>query len=235
MQEGKKTHSEFHMVAAAAHDLKTPLTYIRGAASAVKTGAVPLDQQLQHLERIEQSAERMLHLIDGLIGTVQADQQKLLLEPVNAVDVIASAIADVLPYAEQLGHDIKLAYTRNLPLIISNRLGLRRIIYNLLDNAVRYSRDEKPILVRARRDAGMVRISVRDYGLGVKKRDLEQIFKLFGRATNPTQNVPGSSGLGLFIATELSASMNSELKARSLSKGTSFFIRIPSANQMQLF
>jgi signal transduction histidine kinase len=165
----------------------------------------------------------------------QADQISLPLEPVSVSDAIDLAVADIEPYAKELGFNIDVTLSKGLPPILSHRTSLRRVIFNLIDNAIKFTRDQKQVVIKARRDEDRVRISVRDYGIGVRKSDIEQIFKLFGRAGEPTHAIPGSSGLGLYVAKNLSQALMSDLKVRPLGVGTSFYIRVPVAHQLSLF
>lgn len=224
------------MVAAAAHDLKTPLTFIRGAAAELKKA--PADESemaKQQLLRIEQSAERLLALIDGVIGTAQSQQAQLPLEPVHVGDVVWGALDTIAPYANQLGFTLNVSLPRTLPPVLTNRQALQRIIYNLLDNAIKYTLDKYEVKITARRDQGSVRLNVRDYGIGVRRRDIEQIFSLFGTSSQPTQAVSGSSGLGLYIAHELSSAIHADIGANPKPIGSNFFVRLPVARQLSLF
>ena len=238
MPEGKLfDHRPLDLISAAAHDIKTPLVFIRGAASQLNEGHASPEEMARQLGRMEQSAGRLLNLIDSLIGSAQARQQELNLEPVQAEQVIHYALEDIKPYAGELGFDFNLKFSHKLPLILSHRLALRRVLFNLLDNAVKYTRDDskKTIDVSARRDKDRVRITVRDYGVGIRQEDLKQIWKLFGRAAEPAAVVPGSSGLGLYIASSLSRSLSAELDLTTQAKGTSFYLRLPVAHQLSLF
>ena len=236
MPEGKSPdQAALKLVSAAAHDIKTPLVFIRGAAAQLQHEPPEPEELARQLNRIEQSAGRLLSLVDSLIGSSQAAQQPLALEPVQAERAIYDALEDIGPYAQELGFKFNVYVSRHLPPILSNHLALKRILFNLLDNAVRYTQDKKEIDVRARRDSGRVRVTVRDYGVGVRRQDLEQIWQLFGQAAEPSTVVPGSSGLGLYIASNLSQSMAAELDLKPLSKGTKFYLRLPVANQLSLF
>lgn len=223
------------LISAAAHDIKTPLVFIRGAANQLGQNPTDTPEVVKQLRRIEQSAGRLLNLVDSLIGSAQAKQQELVLEPLHAERVIGQTLEDIEPYAHELGFEINLKLSRKLPPILSHRLALKRVLFNLLDNAVKYSGDRKQIDIKARRDQGHVRITIRDYGIGIRQEDVKTIWKLFGRAVEPTTAIPGSSGLGLYIAASLSQSLSAKLDLKSYSMGTSFFLRLPVANQLSLF
>lgn len=236
MPEGRELdQAALNLVSAAAHDLKTPLVFIRGAAAQLGSDQLSESQRVTQLNRIEQSAGRLLTLIDSLIGSAQAEQQQLALEPVQTEQVIYQALEDISPYAHELGFNFNVKLSRHLPPVLSHRSALRRILFNLLDNAIKYTQDRHDIDIQARRDRDHIRITVRDWGVGVRGSDLEQIWRLFGRAAAPSNAMPGSSGLGLYIASSLSRNLSAELNLKTLSKGTAFYLRLPVANQLSLF
>lgn len=238
MKEGSRPaagQNDLSILAAASHDLKTPLAFIRGAASELKSTPVDSAQNQAQIARIEQSAGRMLSLIDSIIGTAHSQQTQLPLEPVHIGDVVWTAVNDISPYANQLGFEFQVDFPRTLPPVLTNRLALRRIVFNLIDNAIKYTQDKYEVRISAHRDRGSVRLNVRDYGVGLHRRDLDQIFNLFGTSAQPTQALAGSSGLGLFIARELSTAIHADIGAKPLLKGSNFFVRLPVARQLSLF
>lgn len=236
MRNGEGKPQQLRLLAAAAHDLKTPLVFIKGAAAHWQNGNLTKAQQAELMRRVGFSAERMLKLIDSLIGGAQAEQAPLLLEPVSAGDVIWQAHQDIKSYADELGFNFDIRLARGLPTVLAHRLSLRRILFNLMDNALKYSREQRLVRIHAQRvDNGTVAISIRDYGIGVNQQDLKQIFSLYGRAAEPTNALPGSSGLGLFIASSLADATDARLSVRSHVKGTTFRVQLPIARQLSLF
>lgn len=233
---GDVKSQQLRLLAATAHDLKTPLTFIKGAASEWQKPGMSLAMQAELIRRVEHSADRLLKLIDSLIGGAMTEQLPLKLEPVGAGDVIAQAHQDIKAYAEELGFHFDIKLKHNLPPILSHRLSLRRILFNLMDNAIKYSQNKRRVEISAHRlNSERVAINIRDYGVGLNKTDLGQIFKLYGRAAEPTNAASGSSGLGLFIASQLADSLAAELSVRPNRIGTTFSIRLPVAHQLSLF
>lgn len=227
---------QLRLLAAAAHDLKTPLVFIKGAAQQWGSTGLNPAQRIELIRRVGQSADRMLKLIDSLIGSAQAEQTPLLLEPVAAGDVIWQAHQDIKPYADELGFDFHIRLARGLPPVLTHRLSLRRILFNLMDNAIKYSRRERRVNITAGKGADeQVIISVRDYGIGINQADMKQIFTLYGQAAEPTNALPGSSGLGLFIASTLAEAASAHLSVRPHKLGTTFRVDVPAARQLSLF
>lgn len=235
MPEGKP--QQLRLLVATAHDLKTPLVFIKSAANQWQRPGLNRSQQVELIRRVEHSADRLLKLIDSLIEGAMAEQMPLVLEPVSAGDVIWQAHQDIKPYAEELGFHFIIKLKRGLPPVLSHRLSLRRILFNLMDNAIKYSREKRRVEISAGRlNSEQVSINVRDYGVGLNKADMTRIFKLYGRAAEPTNAASGSSGLGLFIASQLAEALSAQLSVRpNRSSGTTFSVRLPVARQLSLF
>ena len=231
----QRISQDFNLLVSAAHDIKTPLSFIKNASSSLLGADMPEEYRRIHIERINIMSGRMLKMIDAVIGSAKARNHRLELEPVNAVDAIYQSYQDVCGYAASIGIDIHISHSRNLPLVYAHRLSLRRVLFNLMDNAIRYSTSRQPVIVSARQEKGRVRISVRDRGVGISKSDYKKIFTMFGSAAAPSVSIPNSSGLGLFIASELCRLMNGELSVSSSGAGSNFILRLPSARQLSLF
>jgi len=228
---------QLRLLAASAHDLKTPLIFIKGAAAQAGQAGLNAQQQRQLIKRIELSSDRLLKLIDAIIGSAQTSQTQLPLEPAHVSDVLWQAQADIEPYARELGFTFDIRIPRRLPPVLTHRLGLRRILFNLMDNAVKYGHNRPQAVIRAERESSgnFVRLSVRDYGVGLRPSDFKQIQALYAKAEQPTAAAPGSSGLGLLLSSQLADSLSAKLTFQPLAVGTSFSLRLPIARQLSLF
>jgi len=228
---------QLRLISAAAHDMKTPLTLISGIASVLQKNNLTKDQQTQYLERIMVSSDRLLGLVEGLIGATKVHdlQSSLPLEPISVGNVIESVTHELEPYAKASGQRLEVRRTHKLPLVLSNRQALYRVLFNLLDNAIKYSEKGQKVVVRARNDRDKIRVSVRDFGIGVRKRDLERLLSNFGSITEPNPAHAGSSGLGLYIAQQLSRATGATLAVKTLGRGSSFYVRLPVAKQLEMF
>lgn len=226
---------QLNLLASSAHDLKSPLIFIRGAAAQAQNPKLNQAQKDQLMRRVELSSDRLLKLIDSLIGTAQS-QAPLPLEPVHVSDIINQAHLDISDYANELGFEFHIRYSKRLPPVLTNRLGLRRILFNLMDNAVKYSQAKPQARIQAKRDGNdYIRLTVRDYGVGLRPSDLKAIQKLHTQAEQPSSALPGSSGLGLILSNQIAQSLSAKLTFQPLTNGTSFNLRLPVARQLNLF
>jgi two-component system, sensor histidine kinase and response regulator len=192
------------VLAAVSHDLRTPLTSIRGQAALQRQRLLAEPQEperlLAALGKIETAADRMNRWIDDLVDVTRLqDGQPLPLRQVamNIVEIARQAIDEQPPSGR---HILRLTPVSTLPVILCDPLRLRRVVDNLLSNAVKYSPNGGEITVGAEQltfqEGSWIRLWVRDYGIGIPSSDLERIFEWSSRASN----VGRIDGYGLGLA-----------------------------------
>lgn len=181
------------------HDLKTPL---RGMGALVAWIREDAGERLgegprEHLDLIEQRAERMQALIDGILRYARAGRRAGGTERVDAQAVAQEAV-DALPFQE----GVSVRVEGELPPVRFGRTPLLQVFQNLLGNAVRHlGRPDGTVTVSAREAGGEVEFAVRDDGVGISERHRERIFKIF--RAQPVSAANGSSGVGLAIVKKL--------------------------------
>jgi two-component system sensor histidine kinase KdpD len=181
------------------HDLRTPLVSITGALSSL----VEQDAQLGEagrramVENAREEAQRLNRLVGNLLDMtrVEAGALRLRLEPSDVQDVIGSALAELED--RLVGRRVGIEVPAELPLVEMDFALMTRVLFNVLDNAIKYSPAGSPIDVQARLASGHLEIDVSDRGLGIPAEDLSRVFDKFYRVQRPGR-VAGS-GLGLSI------------------------------------
>lgn len=186
-------------ISSISHDLRTPLTSIKGFAHIVRSrwDDIREDERIIALERIQANATELERLIDQLLEFehAEAGRTPIAPAPVRLRDTVERYLHD---HAPGFGpRPILLDIPREI-VVFADLGGLGRILGNLLGNAAKYSSPEAPILIQATTDAGMAVISVKDRGCGIAPKDEERIFSAFVRGSN---QVPGQRGLGVGLAT----------------------------------
>lgn len=209
------------------HDLRTPLTSIKGYAEAMTDGTLEApDDRKRAAEVISAEARRLERLVADLLDLARLDtrQFSFRVRPFDAAEMVENAVAAFRPSAEDLG----IALHVDTPGSIAadgdpERIG--QIVANLVENAMKYA--TAAITVGAARDAGWLRISVQDDGPGIDPSDLPHVFdRLYTSRTPPGRKV--GTGLGLAIVRELSARMGGRTVAERLeSGGTRFTVHLP--------
>ena len=212
------------------HDLKTPLASILGAASSLRLYRDQLDPAAQgDLARtIQEEAERLNHFIANLLDMTRLESGAVTpqLDLIDLADVVGSALRRAAPLLAQ--HPVTLEIEEGLPLLRLDPVLFEQVLFNLLDNAAKYSPADTGITLRAAREGDKVRIRILDRGEGLPENDLERIFDKFYRVQARDRQRAGT-GLGLAICRGFLETMNGTITAanRSDGKGAAFTITLP--------
>jgi two-component system sensor histidine kinase KdpD len=197
------------------HDLRTPLATITGAVTGLRQLGERMTPENRDdlLQSIEEESGRMSRFVANLLDMtrIEAGTLKPKQDWVDLTDVVQSAVERTRKYAP--GRIIETGIATDLPLIRGDSVLFGQVLFNLLDNAVKYGGDE-PIHVYARRDGKDVLISVTDLGKGIPPEDLDRIFEKFYRRGKPDGRAPGT-GLGLSIARGFVEAMGGKIHAES--------------------
>lgn len=182
------------------HDLRTPLASILGSASSLKTLRDRLDDRAQAelIGTIQDEAERLNRFIGNLLDMTRLEAGAFApgTEPVDLSDVIGSTLARAGKILA--AHEVRLDLAPDLPMLRLDPVLFEQVLFNLFDNAAKYTPRHSAIELRARREDGTVRLDVMDEGMGVPASDLECIFDKFHRVHSADRRRPGT-GLGLAI------------------------------------
>jgi signal transduction histidine kinase len=225
------------LIASVAHELKTPLTLISGLASQLQSGDFDRDNYQQQLERIEFSSDRLLSLVDSILRGYEIKQNamELHLEPLSPLLIMEEVAHELEPHARKQAQLIAVKNSRRKPLVLADKGCLHAIIFNLLDNAIKYTRPEQTIELEARLKNGYAQLAVKDYGVGIKRSDVKKIFTQFGKSQRPIPANSTSTGLGLYIAKQLTEAMNGQLELSRRRDGSSFLVNLQLSHQLNLF
>jgi signal transduction histidine kinase len=218
-------------VANASHELKTPLTAMRGYAETLLEGDPPEELRTRFLQAIRTNTLRLQHLIDDLLDLSRLESGRW---------VAAEEEVEVASSAREAWKEIVADYPSRRTsfsiagdaLAVADAQALHQIFRNLFDNSLRYTPDEGEIEVDIRRTGPMVQISVRDTGSGIPSAALPRIFERFYRADPGRDRAAGGTGLGLSIVRHLVQSMKGEIRASSeLGKGTVIYFTLPGVEE----
>ena len=222
-------------LAVMSHELRTPLNAIQGFAELLKTGVYgPLNEkQTDALKRIEKNEKDLLSLINEMLGFVDAEKGRVAAEIRNV------AVADAFDAAERMiARDVgskHLVLGRELArpdlAVRADSKGLQRILESLLSNATKYTDDGGTITLGADEDGEMVRIWIRDTGIGIRKEEIQRVFEPFFQSDGGTTRKYSGVGLGLTMARNLAQRMGGELTlASEVGKGTTATVILPAAS-----
>jgi heavy metal sensor kinase len=215
----------------ASHELRAPVSLIRTTAEvAVLKRDRPADEYLASLDEILEEAERTSQVVDSLMWLARAESSKEILErvPVDAAAVVQNAAEQ----GQRLARNRGVAFSLKLPTrpiqIHADAEALRRALFILMDNAVKYTPAGGSVEAGLEARDGVAIASVADSGIGIDASDLPHVFDRFWRADKARSREQGGAGLGLSIAKWIVEMHGGEISVRSeLGKGSTFELRLP--------
>jgi two-component system phosphate regulon sensor histidine kinase PhoR len=216
------------------HELRTPLTAVLAASETLQTGAIDEDaNRKRFLETIVRHAGRMKDLVSDIsdLSAIESGQVELGPEPIRLDELVARTLA--LLESRRAENDI--SFSTNIAhgiVVCADRKRLEQILYNLIDNAMKFNRPGGSVNVAAEVRAGRVAITVEDTGLGIAAFDLPRVFERLYRADKSRSRKTEGSGLGLAIVKHLVHAHGGEVYVESeLGRGSRFSFTMPAAEQ----
>ena len=217
-------------VANVTHELKTPLTSIRGYIELLSSGKRDEQTARQFYEIIEIEAQRLANLIDDLLelsSIEQADAHPRT-ETVSVEEAVGEVLGQITPIAQKAGVHLEAGIENGLTVEMT-RKHLQELLMNLTDNAVKYNRAGGRVMIRGYRQAGMVLLSVTDTGIGIPPESTDRIFERFYRVDKGRSRELGGTGLGLSIVKHIASLYGGTVQVDSvLGEGTTFTVRLPA-------
>jgi len=223
-------------VSLVAHEVKSPLAATEGWLNLVLSGMLKADPQEERrmLERAQLRVKTLRGLVNELINlsAIQTGKFTLTRAPVAVVEAVSRAVEASRESAGPRAIRIELEDAGAGARVLADREALSMIFGNLVENAVKYSRDGAAVHVRIEQDARHVSVSVQDHGIGISAEDCGKIFDEFYRArTEETAAIPGT-GLGLSLVKRLTELHEGTVGVHSeLGAGSTFTVRLPLADE----
>lgn len=224
-------------ISMASHQLRTPLTSVKGYLSMLAEGdAGKLNPtQQKFVEQSFLSAQRMVYLISDLLNVSRLKTGKFVIErvPTYLPDVIEQEIAQL--YETAAVKDIKFQYNKpkDFPSLQLDETKIRQVVMNLCDNAIYYTPNGGSVTLNLKDMSGHIEFSVTDTGLGVPKAEQHHLFTKFYRAGNARKVRPDGTGLGLFMAKKVVIAQGGGMIFRSTEgKGSTFGFSFPKNHKL---
>ncbi|MBI2887314.1 MAG: GAF domain-containing protein [Chloroflexi bacterium] len=219
-------------ISAVSHELRTPLGIIKGYASALSLEDVAIDPSIRRefLQVVEEEADKLQQMIEELLDTsrLQAGRLQVDPRPVSLKELLDVALHRAAPVVQQGGHVLKTPQLPEKVMVNADPGRVEQVLYNLLDNAVRYSSPGTPIEIGVDLAGDEISISVTDHGEGIPSPDLEHIFEPFYRGATAQRGSTRGVGLGLAICQGIVKAHGGRLWVDSvLTKGSTFIFTLP--------
>jgi two-component system sensor histidine kinase KdpD len=219
------------LLANVSHDLRTPLTSIKGYSTTILRHYQKLtdDEKRDFLKEIDMASDRLTELIENLLqlSKLEAGGFRMNKEPLAIDNLIANAMEDMQQKAQS--YKFALKSPKSLPLVEADPRRIRQVIDNLLGNAIKYSPDGTEISVICEVDDQSLSVHVKDQGVGIAANEIDKIFERFYQAASGTSShKAGGVGLGLAICKGIIEAHKGRIWAQSeIGKGSVFTFTLP--------
>lgn len=217
-------------VANVSHDFRSPLTSIKGYVEAMADGTIPPEMQPKYLKIILFETERLTDLTRDLLSLNEFDTKNLLLDKTSfdIHEVIKNTAASFEGTCTQKKISIELLLATKHLNVHADRRKIQQVLYNLLDNAIKFSDLDSSITVETTERSDKVYISVKDYGDGIPRSDLNKIWERFYKKDSSRGKDKKGTGLGLAIVKEVLQAHNENINVISTEGvGTEFIFSLP--------
>lgn len=219
------------------HELRTPLALIRLYAETLELGRITTPEKKQQYYRIiRKESERLTALINNILdfSRIEAGHKEYEFRETDIADLVHNTLDSYRYQIEQQGFAFEESIDETLPAVRVDREAIARALVNLVNNALKYSTNEKFLGVKLYRDNGAVKLEVADHGIGISRRDQSKIFDKFYRAGDPLVHNTKGSGLGLSLVRHITEAHGGDIAVESApGTGSKFILSLPLAAQQQ--
>ncbi|MDB4581570.1 HAMP domain-containing histidine kinase [Draconibacterium sp.] len=226
--ELSKMKSSF--VSTVSHELKSPLTSIRQIAEILVHKKVSSERKEKYFNMILQQSERLSHLIENILdfSKMEAGQKQFHFENTDLAVVAENVIQSFQDRLAANNFQIHLSISGSVQKISGDREAMEQVLYNLIDNAIKYSGKANKVDISLDSDDESVLISVRDYGIGIQKNEQEKIFQQFYRVGEELIQTVKGTGIGLTIVKQIVEAHKGKITVESSpGKGSTFILKFP--------
>jgi len=217
-------------VASVSHELKTPLTTIKGFVETLEDGTVDREKALHFLGIIKRHTNRLINLVSDLLllSRLEDKKQRLEIEEVDLNRLISDILAILRDKVDKKKLKLECLIPDNLPRIKGDSFLLEQLFVNVIDNAINYTKEGK-IKLEVISLNKKIKIEISDTGVGIPAEHLPRIFERFYRVDRTRSRELGGTGLGLSIVKHIVLAHNGEIDVKSkVGKGTTFTIILPA-------
>jgi signal transduction histidine kinase len=217
-------------VSTVSHDLRSPLTLMRGYATMLETAGELNDQQKNYVKMIVQGVDNMAKLVNNLLDLGRIDfGVGLQVESIPVLDILERVTGSLQLQAKEKQISLGVELPRDLPHAIeADQALLQQAVYNLVENALKYTPDGGQVTVHLQTAPSALTFAVQDSGIGIQKNDLPRLFEKFYRGTNREALAQRGTGLGLAIVKSIAERHGGKVwVASELGKGSVFYLQIP--------
>ena len=217
-------------IANVSHDFRSPLTSIKGYVNAMADGTIPTELYDKYLKIILFETERLTDLTQDLLTLNEFDTKELLLDKsgFDIHEIIRNTAASFEGTCTSKKISIELLFASKVLPVYADKRKIQQVLYNLLDNAIKFSNPDSIVSIETTERSGKVFISVKDFGIGIPKKSLNQIWERFYKTDLSRGKDKKGTGLGLAIVKEIMKAHGENINVVSTEGvGTEFIFSLP--------
>ena len=231
LRQLEQVRKEF--VANVSHEIKTPLASIKAFTQTLRAGANddPANRE-EFLEIIEKDVDRLTRLVDDLLelASIESGRRAPNFEPLALAPTARGVAASLAPLADRKRVHVDIRIPEDLPPVRADKGQLRQVLTNLLDNAIKFNKDEGRVTVTASAERHIVTVAVQDTGSGIPAENLPRLFERFYRVDKARSRELGGTGLGLAIVKHIVDAHGGLMSVESApDRGSTFRFTLPAA------
>lgn len=230
LEQAEKHRSEF--IANISHELRTPMTTIAGFADGILDGTIPPEDQEKYLRSIRDETRRLSRLVRDMLGVSQAratasDPSRR--KPFDLTELVLQTLLSFESRAMKKELDVDPQLPENHIMVVADKDAITQVIYNLLDNAVKFASPGSCLILRLYKDSGKAYMSVKNYGETIPPDDLPFIFDRFHKSDRSRSLDKDGVGLGLYLVKAIINSHDEDIAVRSEDGWTEFVFTLTLA------
>lgn len=219
-------------IANVSHDFRSPLTSIKGYLEAMADGTIPVEMQARYFKILLFETERLTDLTSDLLTLNEFDTKNLLLDysDFDIHEVIKNTARSFEGTCKQKRISIELLFASKVLLVHADKRKITQVLYNLLDNAIKFSSNDSEITIETTERSGKILVSVKDHGMGIPKKAITKIWDRFYKSDLSRGKDKKGTGLGLAIVKEIIQAHNENINVISTEGvGTEFVFTLKKA------
>ena len=232
LEQSEKRRSEF--IGNISHELRTPMTTISGFADGILDGTIPPEEQNKYLVAIRDETKRLSRLVREMLSVSQtraraSDQSRRTV--FDLTELILQTLLSFESRATKKNLDVDPQLPDNHILVRADKDAITQVIYNLLDNAVKFAAPGSCLVLRLYKEKGKAYVSVKDFGETIPPDDLPFIFDRFHKSDRSRSLDKDGVGLGLYLVKTILTSHDEDIAVKSEDGATEFVFTLPLAEQ----
>ena len=219
------------------HELRTPLALIRLYAETLELGRITTNEKKnEYYSIIRKESERLTALINNILdfSRIEAGRKEYDFKETDIAELVRNTLDSYRFQIEQQGFALEEQIEPNIPKVRVDREAIARALVNLVNNALKYSDDEKFLGVKLYREQSVLKLEVIDRGIGIERHEQSRIFEKFYRTCDPLVHNTKGSGLGLSLVRHITEAHGGDVEVESTpGRGSKFTLKLPLAGTIQ--